>query len=543
MVKKEIYGDYNLVSVIVPVYNVEKYLEECLESVVKQTYTNIEILLMEGKSDDNSLNICTKWARLDPRITLVSRKDGGLGPARNFGIDIARGQYVFFVDSDDFLPLDTVEKLMKVIEDKEADIVAGGYCSVDEQGKELESVDLLFKGCDREISSREQKERYLRRGVISVWGKLYRTEFWKRTGIRMPSGSAEDAAVFPSLVVMADKIICTGYITYYYRKRADSLFCCTSRHLGINNVIYIYCNYLKDKGVFTEYYKSLLHFTYVHLMIWKDRLKSVVNSEEEYEKKVEIPFSDTMKECFGAGFATVKSIQSIGSYNLRFICHKIHPQKGDIHNAFTTTVSQFYNRLTVEQKIYHPNPFRRSSLIDDGKKKVFQNLENLDKSIQLIMLDFLDDVNNIAVLGDGAVMTASEPFLEADIENIRIDHIVEWESDEYWDMWKAACHNLIKCLENVSCDVVLVQSRYCLRYFDGAYHNFPNVEELERKNYFIEKMEKYFTQNIDRQINSITIPADLSCSDAYFHYGCSPEYLCSAGQYEFAEKICNKFNV
>ena len=156
MVKKEMYGDYNLVSVIVPVYNVEKYLEECLESIVKQTYTNLEILLMEGKSDDNSLNICPTWARLDSRITLVSRKDGGLGPARNFGIDIAKGQYIFFVDSDDFLPLDTIEKLMEVMEDKEVDIIAGGYCSVDEQGKKLESVDLFFKGCDREISSKEQ---------------------------------------------------------------------------------------------------------------------------------------------------------------------------------------------------------------------------------------------------------------------------------------------------------------------------------------------------------------------------------------------------
>ncbi len=543
MVKKEMYGDYNLVSVIVPVYNVEKYLEECLESIVKQTYTNLEILLMEGKSDDNSLNICTKWARLDSRITLVSRKDGGLGPARNFGIDIAKGQYIFFVDSDDFLPLDTIEKLMEVMEDKEVDIIAGGYCSVDEQGKKLESVDLFFKGCDREISSKEQKERYLRRGVISVWGKLYRTEFWKKTGIRMPSGSAEDAAVFPSLVIMANKIICTNYITYYYRKRADSLFCCTSRHLGIYKVIYIYCNYLKDKGVFTEYYKSLLHFTYVHLMIWKDRLKSVVNSKEEYDKKVEIPFSNTMQECFGSDFAFVKRIQSIGSYNLRFICHKIHPQKGDIHNAFTSTVSQFYNQLTVDQDIYHPNSFRRASLVDDGKKKVLQNLKNLDKGVQLIMLDFLDDVKDIVVLEDGAVMTVSDPFLEADIENIRIDHVVAWRSDEYWDMWKTACHNLIRCLEDVSCDVVLIKSRYCLRYFDGAYHNFPDAEGLESKNGFIERMETYFVENINRRISSIAIPEALRCSDAYFRYGCSPEYLCGTGLYEFVDKICNKFNV
>lgn len=75
-----------LVSVVIPVYNVGGFLEPCLESVLGQTYKNLEVLLMEGKSDDNSLDICVKWAKSDTRISLVSRKDGGLGPARNFGL-------------------------------------------------------------------------------------------------------------------------------------------------------------------------------------------------------------------------------------------------------------------------------------------------------------------------------------------------------------------------------------------------------------------------------------------------------------------------
>ena len=400
-----------LVSVVIPVYNVGGFLEPCLESVLGQTYKNLEVLLMEGKSDDNSLDICVKWAKSDTRISLVSRKDGGLGPARNFGIDMAQGQYIFFVDSDDCLPLDAVETLVDMMQrDSRIDIAAGSYCSIDEAGVRTGCTNLLYEGCDREIEGKEEKERYIRRGVASAWGKLYRTELWKRSGIRMPSVLAEDSAVFPSLVVMADKIVCTDKITYFYRNRADSLFVCASRHLTIYEFIYCYCDYLKSKGLFDEYRSALFRFTYIHLMAWRDRLKPLIPDREEYEKKVEIPFSNAVQECFGVELITDRRILSIGSYNLRFICHRVHPQKGDIHTAFTTTVSQFYNFQAVVQELYHDNSFRQLSLVNDREKKVYQDLANTDSKIKLIIIDFLDDVTDIAVLEDGGILTGPTIF-------------------------------------------------------------------------------------------------------------------------------------
>ncbi|MCI8508635.1 MAG: glycosyltransferase family 2 protein [Lachnospiraceae bacterium] len=533
-----------LVSVIIPVYNVDEYLDICLESVVKQTYSNLEILLMEGKSTDNSLDICVKWLKIDQRISLVSRKDGGLGPARNFGIDMSKGEYIFFVDSDDYLPLDAIELLVAEMKDNTIDMVAGGHCVVDENGNITEKFDLISRGCDREIAGKKQKERYIRRGIVAVWGKLYRADFWKRTGIRMPAGSAEDAAVFPSIVIMADKIVCIDRPTCYYRVRTDSLFNTVSGTFKIYKILDGYCQYLQENGLFEEYRNVLFYFTCVHLGGWAKRLKEAVASEEEYDTRVQKPFTDSIKKYFGEYPCADKRILGIGSYNLRWMCHKIHPfVKGDIHAAFTTTISQFYNQTAVNGKLVHPNSFRQTSLQDDQTKTVFRNLTHLDRDVKLIILDFLDDLQDIVLLKDGNVLTYSEPYLEAYKENIEVDHIVSCMSEEYFSMWKKSCNNFINCLEVLACDVALIQSRLCIRYLDKEFCEFSNQEEIHEKNKLIERFEEYFLSNIKRDVQVITIPEGLRYSDGQFRYGCSEEYLGGAGQLEFTRRIFDQFEV
>lgn len=124
------------VSLIVPVYNVENYLEKCLNSLVKQTYKNIEIILINDGSTDQSLKIAEKYAEVYKQIKLVSQKNGGLSKARNTGIRVAEGKYIFFVDSDDWLELNTVQEIVVLMENDDLDLClfgAKGYLS-DENG-------------------------------------------------------------------------------------------------------------------------------------------------------------------------------------------------------------------------------------------------------------------------------------------------------------------------------------------------------------------------------------------------------------------------
>ena len=115
-----------LVSIVIPIYNVEKYLEKCIESISKQTYKNIEILLIDDGSTDNSLKICKNYEKKDTRIKVIHKKNGGLSDTRNRGIIEAKGNYIMFVDSDDWIENDTVSLLLENIEKNKSDIVVFG---------------------------------------------------------------------------------------------------------------------------------------------------------------------------------------------------------------------------------------------------------------------------------------------------------------------------------------------------------------------------------------------------------------------------------
>ena len=121
------------ITVIVPVYNVEHYLDKCLDSVIKQTYKNIEIIVVNDGSTDNSGEICQEYAQKDNRIVYIEKENGGLSDARNAGLDQMTGSYVTFVDSDDWIEQDYVETLYQKITEYQADIAIGNYYSFDEE--------------------------------------------------------------------------------------------------------------------------------------------------------------------------------------------------------------------------------------------------------------------------------------------------------------------------------------------------------------------------------------------------------------------------
>ena len=104
-----------MISVIVPIYNVEKYLIKCIESIINQTYKDLEIILVDDGSTDSSGKICDEFATKDNRIKVIHKKNGGLSSARNIGLDICKGNYISFIDSDDYIELDMYEKMIKII--------------------------------------------------------------------------------------------------------------------------------------------------------------------------------------------------------------------------------------------------------------------------------------------------------------------------------------------------------------------------------------------------------------------------------------------
>lgn len=210
----------DLISVIVPVYKVEKYLEKCIESIIKQTHTNLQIILVNDGSPDNCGKICDEYAKKDSRIEVIHKINGGLSDARNVGINRANGRYIGFVDSDDYVKEDMYEKLINLIKEYDADIsICNLYDVID--GKEY------VRNKDNGIHEYSRidilKEILLDKNIQSyAWNKLYKKELFDE--IKYPIRKKyEDIGTTFYVFEKCNKIVVTSEPEYYYLKRSDSL--------------------------------------------------------------------------------------------------------------------------------------------------------------------------------------------------------------------------------------------------------------------------------------------------------------------------------
>ncbi len=209
-------------SVVIPVYNVEKYLIECIESVCMQSYRNLEIILVNDGSTDGSLKICEDFASKDSRIMVVSQENGGLSAARNTGIKHATGDYITFIDSDDYVDINMFSYMIEQMEKENADI---SVCNFEKfWGNSTEKKDLLYNDSESLTSIDALGKLYTDEQVIYVtaWGKIYRRDFFD--DITYPVGRInEDVFTTYKTYAKAEKIIYLDMPFYKYRQREGSI--------------------------------------------------------------------------------------------------------------------------------------------------------------------------------------------------------------------------------------------------------------------------------------------------------------------------------
>ena len=176
------------ISVIIPVYKVEKYLDKCVKSVASQTYKNLEIILVDDGSPDACPQMCDDWAKKDKRIKVIHKQNGGLSDARNAGLDIATGEYIGFVDSDDYIEKEMYEKMVAFLENNCLDIAYAGYkmiypnkiVYVDENVSEVNSGNIFSKYLAQRHNYK--KDRLITKGVLAtVWRGLYKKNVFDKT--------------------------------------------------------------------------------------------------------------------------------------------------------------------------------------------------------------------------------------------------------------------------------------------------------------------------------------------------------------------------
>lgn len=240
-----------LVSIIIPIYNVEKYLEKCIKSIINQTYRNLEIILINDGSTDESANICEKYKNQDNRIVFINKKNGGAASAKNEGLKVAKGDYITFVDSDDFIELDMIEYMVNTIKKYNSDIVQCNFTNLYKNTEKFKQDKII----EQKITSKDFLELFLTKWDSSLfWNKLFKREVIEN--IFFKEGRCIDDEFFTyKCVINSKNIVTSNKIVYNYRMRKSGVMKSESSQKQIlkDRIDYLYERY----ELVTQIYEDL----------------------------------------------------------------------------------------------------------------------------------------------------------------------------------------------------------------------------------------------------------------------------------------------
>lgn len=272
------------VSVIVPVYNSEKYLKKCLDSLCNQTLKDIEIICINDGSKDNSLKMLNEYKKNDSRIIIIDKENGGQASARNKGIDIAKGEFISFIDSDDYVKIDMLEKMYNKAYDENADLVVCDYYEGNEQNG--------FKKINAKNTTYTEKINFMF-GNISPWNKLIKTCLIKNNNIKfLEQHIYEDLATMPLIGIYANKIVYIEEAFNYYIIRQGS----TMRQKKYNRKlesIFVAVEHLKNEMIkrnFLPKYSDELEYIYIRHLLYAGggRFLNYKEGIESFNKVIDI---------------------------------------------------------------------------------------------------------------------------------------------------------------------------------------------------------------------------------------------------------------
>lgn len=283
------------VSIIVPVYDIEEYLVECIESILAQTWKHFEIILVDDGSTDSSGKMCDEYAEKYNCIFVIHKKNGGLSSARNAGIDVARGNYLAFIDSDDVVHPDYLRELVNIVEKENADLVACDFCvGTSCQWGETSEIKYDIRR-DEDVLERMNDNDVV---VTVAWNKLYHAKFFKEYNLRYPEGKIhEDMFLTPQILHCTNKMVITNQKLYFYRQRKNSIMNSSFSIKQLDSLEAIEFRI----ALFTKWDKKELQIKEYESYIRKAKelYRKMKNGEEEYEqekKKIKMKMLNILKE-------------------------------------------------------------------------------------------------------------------------------------------------------------------------------------------------------------------------------------------------------
>ncbi len=442
MFQKQIEG---LVSIIVPVYNEYDYIDECMASLVKQTYKNIEIILINDGSPDDSALKCIEWQKKDDRIIFVSKKNERLGPSRNLGVHLAKGKYLMFVDADDYVAETFVEKMYNKISEYDADV---GFCDYYKVKGDLKIP--LYAICNIKKAVNFENSRDLLIALHgTTWCQILKKSFVVQNDIRYRDIVPEDWEVKAPIIMLANKIVQVKEPLYYYRVgRGGSIITeqLEKVYTSYDDSIRYVISWLKDINLYERYKEEIKDFVvdgYVNRFYLQEEGGAKGEVAIAAKKKVE----NTITEYF-ADWNNPKTVVLLGSPAIRERVKPISPlsnyysKKYVKRYNFTSLISIFAPKVLGDvQGVVCKNSYREKMVLNDINKTFLT-----DGTGDCIIIDFLDERYDLACYED-TYYSMSGDFIRSDFAKKLDYHILPRNDAKVHKIWEESCLKLIEVLK------------------------------------------------------------------------------------------------
>ena len=518
------------VSIIVPVYKVEKYIDQCLESICLQTYKNLEIIVVCDKSPDNSQSKCEYWARKDKRISLIINKQRkGLGAARNIGLKAATGKYLVYVDSDDWIKSNYIEILYLAIEKTQANYVSSvGFYEVNREN-DINICKALPAG---EYSSDSERMLVLLKEIRAVWKRIYNRRWLIENDLFQPElFHYEDWGFDIGLILQAEKIVLIPEIGVYYRNdREDSL--------SNDNLVALYEDFRKSiefgleqagKAKILEKYGAIIQKYLLHDYYLRINQAVAVNNEKALQILKRIKSDILIKRLGYRGLHEGERCICFGSFSLRWIAQNTTVFANNLeYYGFSSLISA----MTPGKKLNVKNEseFRVCQVLQDITGKFVKTLDLIQERT-VLFIDLLEERNSILELEYNQYITETEAYQSSFVETNCVGNPIQSGEERFIMLWQRKCRDFIEKLRKKSehLTIVFIKNRMSLQY--GERNNkkkFSGIEKLQQTNSMIAELENYFLKHCEQEgivVRTFNLPEQYCFTEEKFRYGCEPQYM------------------
>lgn len=535
-----------MVSVIVPIYNTEKYLDQCIASILGQSYKEIECILLNDGSTDRSLDICRKWEERDARIVLINKENEGQGRTRNMGICMAKGEYILFVDSDDFIEKNAIRDILLKMESDQSELCIFSYYACEEKGNVLVKPFVL----NQNPHHLDECESLLAQMSPILCNKMYMAKLLKTAKFSMENTICEDLLFLPQLYVDANRISTLDNPYYYYRvARAGNMSTNYSRYVEVlGNVERLFKQFVEKKEL-DKYWREIFCISFdifkdilfrvggkrVNFPIWRETQDLYPIYLNQYEKFLEEKYGDFLESrLFKSNFVL------IGSYNLRVIIRSLILEEKHLKAFYGASCIESFMSDKGKWKpeyIEEPeNEYRESQIQQDISGSILHDV-NLDLCDYIVM-DFLEQTNCLLDVETGYV-TVSE-FAE---KRIKFDenNVISYKDSRRKILFQKYAARLVKFLKEKNKPVILIEN-YFNQYYSAYYDTMENFEnpDIKEKNEFLRYEYELFKKLMPEVIFVSTESLEaLQFTQKDFHFGCKPEYY-NGGYYRYVALLMGK---